>query len=426
MKNVLIIDDEKSFLLSLKDGLSKHKNTFQLFTAGNGCEAVDVLSSIAIDLLVTDLQMPEMNGFEVLAWVRRHQPQLPVIVMSAFGTSEIESRLAKTDTLQFLDKPLDLDMLEEAIFNGLNAEEKSFIHGITLATFLQLMKAERKTCTLKVTTSGRSAYLYFRRGELINAELDGLEGMPAALEVVAWDDAEIEMDAICPRQDDVINLPMEHVLMEAFRLKDEAVEMGKAGSSEVSATMVSDPLEKSTSKTSKQEMNVDDMPKKSSKKQSDSTSGRVAESPGTKKASNQKTNTMTKGVSIMQEVLEGLKKIKGFMAVGVFSSDGELMAELSMTNDMHLGEVGAMTNDILLKAQEETDIMGVGRGSMIHIAAPKAHLLMRCLNENTDFHSSEPGRAHVHLLLALEADGNIALGKMQMEKVIQQLASDLR
>ncbi len=227
MKKILIVDDEVSFLLSLKDGLDKHRNKFEVRTAENGLEAVDVLKQEHIDLLVTDLKLPEMNGFEILAWVSRHQPQLPVIVMSAFGTPEIEARLAKLDTLQFLEKPLDLEMLEEAIFNGLKAGGKSYIRGITPATFLQLMKAEQKNCTLKITAAGRPAYLYIRRGELIDAECDDLRGMPAALEIVSWDEAEIEMDGVCRRQEDVIRMPMEHLLIEAFRRKDEAAEQEK-------------------------------------------------------------------------------------------------------------------------------------------------------------------------------------------------------
>ncbi len=228
MKKILIVDDEVSFLLSLKDGLSVHSDKFQILTAENGREAIDVLRSLSIDLLVTDLKLPEMNGFELLAWTSRHQPQLPVIVMSAFGTPEIEARLAKMDTLQFLEKPLDLEMLEEGIFNGLNAGGKSFIRGITLATFLQLMKVEKKNCTLKVSVSTRSAYLYIQRGELIDAEYGALEGLEAALEIVGWDDAEIEMDGVCRRQNDVINMPMEHLLIDAFKRKDEAKEQEKA------------------------------------------------------------------------------------------------------------------------------------------------------------------------------------------------------
>ena len=131
MKRVLIVDDEKSFLLSLKDGLSVHSDKFQVVTAENGREAVSVLQAMPVDLLVTDLKLPEMDGFELLAWVSREQKNLPVIVMTAFGTAAIEARLAKIGTLQYLEKPLDLNMLQESILNGLNTDEISYIHGIT-------------------------------------------------------------------------------------------------------------------------------------------------------------------------------------------------------------------------------------------------------------------------------------------------------
>lgn len=229
MKKILIVDDEQSFLLSLKDGLHKHADRFQVALAANGREAVDILRTQQIDLLVTDLKMPVMNGFELLAWVSRHKPQLPVIVMSAFGTPEIEARLDRYDALQFLEKPLDLKMLEEGIHNGLNTIGKSFIRGITLATFLQLMKAEQKNCTLKVTAGSEPAFLFISRGDLIDAEYGSLKGLAAALEIVSWDDAEIEMDGICRRQEDVVKMPMEHLLIEAFKRKDEAAETERTG-----------------------------------------------------------------------------------------------------------------------------------------------------------------------------------------------------
>ena len=244
MKKVLIVDDEASFLLSLRDVLKAHRDKFEILTAENGSVAVDLLRETNFDLLVTDLRMPEMNGFELLAWVSRHQPQLPVIAMSAFGTPEIEARLRKMDTLQFIEKPVDLPLLEKAIFSGLKAGGKSFIRGITLATFLQLMNVEKKNCTLKIAAPQGPAYLFVANGELIDAEYVRLKGLDAALEIVSWDDAEIEMDGICRRQDDVINMPLGHLLIEAFRIKDEVAEEIKQNTT---ATTPSSPAEPAAS-----------------------------------------------------------------------------------------------------------------------------------------------------------------------------------
>lgn len=73
-----------------------------------------------------------------------------------------------------------------------------------------------------------------------------------------------------------------------------------------------------------------------------------------------------------------------------------------------------------IKAQKATEIMNVGRGQLVHVEAPKAHVISRCLNEATDFAASSAGRAHVHLVLILDKDGNVAMGKMKMNPLNQE------
>ncbi|MGQ9474106.1 MAG: response regulator, partial [Candidatus Caldatribacteriaceae bacterium] len=116
MKNVLIVDDEKSFLLSLADGLSAYAADFNVLTAENSKEAVDILKSAKVDLVITDLKMPEMDGFELLAYMSRNSPSIPVIVMTAFGSPEIEERLQAQGISLYLEKPVDFDILVSKIF----------------------------------------------------------------------------------------------------------------------------------------------------------------------------------------------------------------------------------------------------------------------------------------------------------------------
>jgi predicted regulator of Ras-like GTPase activity (Roadblock/LC7/MglB family) len=104
-----------------------------------------------------------------------------------------------------------------------------------------------------------------------------------------------------------------------------------------------------------------------------------------------------------------------------FSPEGELIQEVKTAN-IKLDEVGAMANDILLKAQKSTEIMGVGRGKMVHIEAPKAHILVRCLNESTDFSQTTTGRAHIHMVVIIEKEGGFAMAKMKLASIIQDLA----
>ena len=123
--------------------------------------------------------------------------------------------------------------------------------------------------------------------------------------------------------------------------------------------------------------------------------------------------------------LEAFKDVDGFIAAGVFTSNGEMLAELS-TSDMKLAELGSLANDVLLKAQKSTDIMGVGRGNLIHIIAPRANIIVKCLNENTDYAGNQAGRAHIHLVLILGTEANIAMGKLRVDSVIAKIAELVR
>jgi len=226
MKSILIVDDEQPFLLSLQEGLSDQPD-YQVKTALNGQEALEVLKSNKIDLLVTDLKMPVMDGFGLLAQMSGKYPGIPVIVMTAFGTEEIEQRLKKIDNFFYLEKPLDLDLLSSTINQALAVGERSFIRGINLATFLQLVQLEKKTCTLKIKSKNDVGYLYIDRGDLLSAEAGNLSGEDAAFKIVCWQNPTIEMESVCRKKEREINTSIEMLLLEAFRIEDEKKETAR-------------------------------------------------------------------------------------------------------------------------------------------------------------------------------------------------------
>jgi CheY-like chemotaxis protein len=228
VKKVLIVDDEKPFLLSLADGLGAYAKDFEVVTASNGKEAVKVLNSSGVDLVVTDLRMPKMDGFELLAHMSGTYPGIPVIVMTAYGTPAIEERLQAMGTFHYLEKPLEFDVLADKIVDALETSSSpDRIRGISLAAFLQLLEMEHKTCTLTVATGGKKGQLYFVKGELMQAEAGEAKGEEGALDIVTWDDVAIEIQYTCAVKKKSIGLPLAEILMEGFRIKDEKESSGK-------------------------------------------------------------------------------------------------------------------------------------------------------------------------------------------------------
>ncbi len=121
LQEVLIVDDEEPLLLSIAEGLSIYKKCFNLLTATNGIEAVKLIkSSPVIDLVITDLSMPKMDGFELIAYMNRNYPKIPVIMMTAFGTPKIEEIVQNMGIYRYLEKPLDINVIANNIFDALS------------------------------------------------------------------------------------------------------------------------------------------------------------------------------------------------------------------------------------------------------------------------------------------------------------------
>ena len=118
-RTVLLVDDETSPLLSLTEGLKAYADQFDVVTAENGRQAVAVLEQLPVHLVVTDLRMPEMDGFELLAHISRQYPDMPVIVMTVLNAPEIESLLISEHPFTLMEKPIDYDELVAAIKAGL-------------------------------------------------------------------------------------------------------------------------------------------------------------------------------------------------------------------------------------------------------------------------------------------------------------------
>ena len=139
---VLIVDDEEGFVLSLADGLSAYRKYFNLRTAPNGAEAVKILKLSPIDLVITDLSMPKMDGFELLAYMNRNYPKIPVILMTAYGTPKIEEIVSNMGIFRYLEKPLDINAIADNIFDALGIktsplESKTQVSGQRQKTEMQ-------------------------------------------------------------------------------------------------------------------------------------------------------------------------------------------------------------------------------------------------------------------------------------------------
>jgi CheY-like chemotaxis protein len=224
IRNVLIVDDDRDLLLMCKEGLASYAHIYSVITAADGQEALEALEKLPVSLVVTDLKMPHMDGFALLTHVMDYYPDIPVMVMTGFGTPALEQEANSNGVVEYIEKPFVLKDLARKIIAALRREsDGGTLRGFTLGTFVQLVEAEQKTCTIRIyhRYSGKKGVLFFRNGELLDARLNGVRGIEAAYAILSWDDVALSIENQCSKQKREINADLQGILIEAMRRKDE-------------------------------------------------------------------------------------------------------------------------------------------------------------------------------------------------------------
>jgi two-component system response regulator VicR len=114
-KKILVVDDSKSINKIISDTLSLEG--YEVYMAYDGQQAVDFLTVREIDLMITDLSMPKMDGYELIRFVRNESttPEMPIIVITADTSKSAELIAFKEGANQFLLKPFNDDNLIDSI-----------------------------------------------------------------------------------------------------------------------------------------------------------------------------------------------------------------------------------------------------------------------------------------------------------------------
>ncbi|CAM2992841.1 sigma-54-dependent transcriptional regulator [Flavobacterium frigoris] len=120
-ENILIVDDNYDMLELLHRNL-KAQN-FHTYKASSVVEAIEILKFSTIDLLITDLQMPGINGIELVKYVQEHFPTIPKLVITGFPSVDSAIEAVKSGALDYLAKPFTNDELKKAVQALIDSKE---------------------------------------------------------------------------------------------------------------------------------------------------------------------------------------------------------------------------------------------------------------------------------------------------------------
>jgi CheY-like chemotaxis protein len=216
MKTILLVDDDPSVRAKVASAFELHREEFTLVLASHGVEAVQVLESRPVELVITDLWMPVMDGFQLLVHVLNRCARVPVMVLSARNPWDAPRSAAMPQQVRCLAKPLSAQTLLSEVRGLLEVQARGPGAGLSFFGFLQVLVRERKTCMVQVAAGERTGTLHVLSGELVHARTLASEGEAAIFEMLGWVAPRVRLVPALPELRLTIDTPAAQLLASAM------------------------------------------------------------------------------------------------------------------------------------------------------------------------------------------------------------------
>lgn len=178
-QNILIVDDEPLIVQSIKDFLLLKRDKYNVCLAYNGKEALDAMKKEKIDLIILDLNMPVLDGIQFLTEIYNRKIWLPVIILTKVLTVIAEKNgniFSDFGIVDYMEKPINFNRLGQRIEEVLNHFEvvKKSDSSIDIPKILRFVQMEKRTGILSLKFSQKEGRIFFREGEVVDAEFQNL------------------------------------------------------------------------------------------------------------------------------------------------------------------------------------------------------------------------------------------------------------
>jgi CheY-like chemotaxis protein len=223
VKRVLLVDDNEDLAWSLANHLNKDKNDYSLTVVNDAKAALKSLEQTPFHLVVSDIRMPQISGLDLLLEIREKYPKIKVIIMTAYGSSEIQEEANKRGCFKYLEKPVDANELRKFILEGIE-DKKGFegtISDLHLSDLIQMNCLGRLSNALKIKKGNTVGMIFFDGGNIINAMVNDLEGEEAFYEILSWEGGRFSIERGISVEKNTINKGWQTLLLEGLRRADE-------------------------------------------------------------------------------------------------------------------------------------------------------------------------------------------------------------
>ncbi len=191
-KRVLIVDDEEDLTWSISRHLQRSGNFLDVKYVNSGNEAVEFLARQKVDLIVSDIRMPGLDGIGLLKEVNHRWPDTKVIIMTAYGSDQLEEKIESLGSSFYIEKPFELRYLRKLVFEALEIspeERQGILVHDHIRDIIAFNCQTRRTNQMTFKNGLNKGTVYLQKGEIVHAECGGLEGENALYNILDWERA---------------------------------------------------------------------------------------------------------------------------------------------------------------------------------------------------------------------------------------------
>ena len=225
---ILLVDDDQDFLEVYWEILKTLPSGPGVHTASTGARALAMLESEPFNLLIVDLNMPKMDGLQVIAIARRKYPALRVVVWTCIADEQFRARAYGMGVDQYWQKPASEQERQhflDSIDSLLERESHNGFRGVqskSLVDLIQLECLSQNSTTLKITQGSQTGRIWIESGELFDAEADDLKGEAAFRKILSWKTGNFELQPVEHTRQRAIFSSYQALLLEMAQAIDEA------------------------------------------------------------------------------------------------------------------------------------------------------------------------------------------------------------
>jgi len=245
-RKILLVDDQEDMLLIMEREFRRLEGV-ALTTASASADALELISSKEIELVISDVRIGRESGFDLAAEIRRSHPEVGTILMSAYRSASNRQQAASLGVLTFLEKPFQFAKLKEAIESFYQqrekvaaaepppaavekeAEESGALAHFKLQDLVQLFCLNGKNVVITVAPGAQATggEIYIQRGRVIHADYSGRTGDDAFHAMARIPRPLLKVNDWAAPVPVTIATGWEHLLLESAIRMDERTEAPK-------------------------------------------------------------------------------------------------------------------------------------------------------------------------------------------------------